>query len=138
MMPSGLRPIPTPRCSPSSRAPTRRRPEPGGGTASHSSARRGFPAFPAPSMYQHHLLDRIAVMVAYDFAGKVVLITGGTSGIGRATVIAFGAAGAHVAVSGRRQAEGEETVRLVEQAGGSAVIRTLRTLRHCRRLALAP
>ena len=50
-------------------------------------------------------------MVAYDFAGKVVLITGGTSGIGQATAIAFGAAGARVAVSGRRQAEGEETVR---------------------------
>src|SRR5512133_1645761 len=106
MMPSGLRPIPTPRCSPSSRAPTRRRPEPGAGTALRSSARRGFPAFPAPSMYQHHLLDRIAVMVAYDFAGKVVLITGGTSGIGRATVIAFGAAGGHVRLEERRVGEG--------------------------------
>ncbi len=59
-------------------------------------------------------------MAAHDFAGKVVLVTGGTSGIGRATAIAFGAAGARVAVSGRRQAEGEETVRLVEQAGGAA------------------
>ena len=49
-----------------------------------------------------------------------MLVTGGTSGIGRATAIAFGAAGARVAVSGRRQAEGEETVRLVEQAGGAA------------------
>jgi NAD(P)-dependent dehydrogenase (short-subunit alcohol dehydrogenase family) len=60
-------------------------------------------------------------MVSYDLAGKAALVTGGTSGIGRATAIAFGAAGARVAVSGRRQAEGEETVRLVEQAGGSAM-----------------
>jgi NAD(P)-dependent dehydrogenase (short-subunit alcohol dehydrogenase family) len=50
----------------------------------------------------------------------VALVTGGTSGIGRATAIAFGAAGARVAVSGRRQVEGEETVQLVEQAGGAA------------------
>jgi NAD(P)-dependent dehydrogenase (short-subunit alcohol dehydrogenase family) len=59
-------------------------------------------------------------MAAYDFAGRVALITGGTSGIGRATAIAFAQAGARVAVSGRRQAEGEETVRLVEQVGGAA------------------
>ena len=60
-------------------------------------------------------------MVSYDFAGKTALVTGGTSGIGRATAVAFGAAGARVAVSGRRQVEGEETVQLVEQAGGAAV-----------------
>jgi NAD(P)-dependent dehydrogenase (short-subunit alcohol dehydrogenase family) len=59
-------------------------------------------------------------MVSYDFAGKTALVTGGTSGIGRATAVAFGAAGARVAVSGRRQVEGEETVQLVEQAGGAA------------------
>jgi NAD(P)-dependent dehydrogenase (short-subunit alcohol dehydrogenase family) len=59
-------------------------------------------------------------MVCYDFAGKTALVTGGTSGIGRATAVAFGAAGARVAVSGRRQVEGEETVQLVEQAGGAA------------------
>lgn len=59
-------------------------------------------------------------MVSCDFAGKTALVTGGTSGIGRATAVAFGGAGARVAVSGRRQVEGEETVQLVEQAGGAA------------------
>ena len=52
-------------------------------------------------------------MVSYDFAGKTALVTGGTSGIGRATAVAFGGAGARVAVSGRRQVQGEETVQLV-------------------------
>ena len=55
-------------------------------------------------------------MVSYDFAGKTALVTGGTSGIGRATAVAFGAAGARVAVSGRRQIEGEETMQLSKQA----------------------
>jgi NAD(P)-dependent dehydrogenase (short-subunit alcohol dehydrogenase family) len=40
---------------------------------------------------------------------KVALVTGGTSGIGRATAIAFGAAGAKVVFSGRREAKGEIT-----------------------------
>ena len=39
---------------------------------------------------------------------KVALVTGGTSGIGRATAVAMGAAGAKVVFSGRREAEGEE------------------------------
>jgi len=43
---------------------------------------------------------------------KVALVTGGTSGIGRATAIAFGAAGAKVVFSGRRDAEGEKTAKL--------------------------
>lgn len=53
-----------------------------------------------------------------DFRTKVVLITGGTSGIGRATAVAFGKAGANVVVTGRRAAECEETVRLIQMAGG--------------------
>lgn len=51
---------------------------------------------------------------------KIALVTGGTTGIGRATAIAFARAGAKVVVSGRREKEGAETVRLVEQAGGHA------------------
>jgi len=53
-----------------------------------------------------------------DFSGKVVIVTGATSGIGRATAVAFGRAGATVVAVGRREAEGAETVRLVQEAGG--------------------
>ena len=42
------------------------------------------------------------------FENKTVLITGGTSGIGKATALAFAKEGANVVVSGRRVAEGEE------------------------------
>lgn len=55
-----------------------------------------------------------------DFRSRVALVTGGTSGIGRATAVAFGRAGAKVAVTGRRRPNGEETVRLVTAAGGEA------------------
>lgn len=55
------------------------------------------------------------------FTDKAVLVTGGTSGIGRAIAIAFGEQGASVAVAGRREAEGVETVALVEKAGGKAI-----------------
>ena len=45
------------------------------------------------------------------FENKTVLITGGTSGIGKATALAFAKEGANVVVSGRRVAEGEEVAR---------------------------
>ncbi len=52
---------------------------------------------------------------------KVALVTGGTSGIGRATAIAFGAAGAKVVFSGRREAEGEATAALIRDAGAECL-----------------
>jgi NAD(P)-dependent dehydrogenase (short-subunit alcohol dehydrogenase family) len=55
------------------------------------------------------------------FENKTVLITGGASGIGKATAIAFGKEGANVVVSGRRVAEGEQVAREITSAGGSAL-----------------
>lgn len=54
----------------------------------------------------------------HSFQDKVVIVTGGTSGIGRATAVAFAAEGAKVVVAGRRETEGAESVALVEKAGG--------------------
>jgi NAD(P)-dependent dehydrogenase (short-subunit alcohol dehydrogenase family) len=52
---------------------------------------------------------------------KVALVTGGTSGIGRATAIAFGAAGAKVVFSGRRDPEGEKTARRIHETGAECL-----------------
>src|SRR5829696_9245468 len=52
-----------------------------------------------------------------SFAEKVVLVTGATRGIGRATTIAFAREGANVVFCGRHEEWGEETARL---AGGEA------------------
>jgi len=51
------------------------------------------------------------------FHNKVALVTGGSSGIGRATAIAFAREGAKVIVACRRQPQGEETVRMIEETG---------------------
>ena len=53
-----------------------------------------------------------------DLRGKVAIITGGTSGIGRDASVLFAKSGAKVVVAGRREAEGQETMSLVRAAGG--------------------
>lgn len=55
------------------------------------------------------------------FDGEVALVTGGSSGIGRATALAFAAEGAKVVVASRRSEESAETVELIKAAGGDAI-----------------
>jgi NAD(P)-dependent dehydrogenase (short-subunit alcohol dehydrogenase family) len=53
--------------------------------------------------------------------GKVAVVTGGSSGIGRATALAFAKEGAKVVVADVLIEEGQETVRLIHQEGGEAI-----------------
>jgi NAD(P)-dependent dehydrogenase (short-subunit alcohol dehydrogenase family) len=54
-----------------------------------------------------------------EYEGKVVLVTGGSYGIGRAAAIGFAKKGAKVAIADR--VAGEETLRRVREAGGEAI-----------------
>src|SRR5437867_3918286 len=54
------------------------------------------------------------------FSGKVALVTGGTSGIGKATAIEFARAGAKVVLTGRREKEGAQVVAEIKKLGGDA------------------
>ena len=54
------------------------------------------------------------------FESKVVLVTGGNAGIGKATALAFAKEGAKVVVAARRVREGEDTVAIIKEAGGEA------------------
>src|SRR6201981_3922551 len=58
-----------------------------------------------------------------DLKGKTALVTGSTSGIGRATAIARPARGAHVLVVGRNEQRAKDVVAEIDGSGGSATFR---------------
>jgi NAD(P)-dependent dehydrogenase (short-subunit alcohol dehydrogenase family) len=71
-----------------------------------------------------------------DLRGKTALVTGSTSGIGKATAIALAARGAHVLVVGRDEQRAKDVVAEIEGSGGSATFRltTLSDLESARDL----
>ena len=56
-----------------------------------------------------------------DFKGKTALITGATTGMGRAVAVALGRRGANVVIAARREKEGADAVGEVESAGGQGL-----------------
>src|ERR1700759_2935740 len=71
-----------------------------------------------------------------DLSGRTALVTGSTSGIGRATAVALAARGAHVLVVGRNEQRAKDVVAEIEGSGGSATFRltTLSDLESAREL----
>jgi len=54
------------------------------------------------------------------FKQKVALVTGGASGIGRATALRLAAEGAHVIIADKNKQMGDQTIAQIEEAGGAA------------------
>jgi NAD(P)-dependent dehydrogenase (short-subunit alcohol dehydrogenase family) len=71
-------------------------------------------------------------------AGKSVLVTGGTSGIGKATALGLARMGAHLAITGRDRGRTEDAARAIRAAGGGPVdvfVADLSSQAEVRRLA---
>ena len=55
-----------------------------------------------------------------QFKGKTALVTGGSSGIGRATALMFASRGATVVIASRSEQESAKTIQAIAAAGGKA------------------
>ena len=75
-------------------------------------------------------------LAPFDLTDKVVMITGGGTGVGRATAVLMSAMGANVVVAGRRESLLDETVAEIEAQGGkaAAVIADVRRSADCEAL----
>ena len=67
--------------------------------------------------------ETIAGVADADLAGRTVLVTGATDGIGRETALALGRLGAHVVVHGRDRERGESVCDRIAGTPGSAELR---------------
>src|SRR4030095_10055532 len=56
-----------------------------------------------------------------QFRGKVALVTGGNSGLGKASALSLARESAQVVISARRAEEGEKVTRMIKDAGGEGV-----------------
>lgn len=60
-------------------------------------------------------------VASYTFNGRVALVTGAASGIGRATALAFARSGANVVVADTQEVDGIHTARMIEDLGRRAI-----------------